>query len=70
METNSRVGTPTSAVVTYQMVKIVDHLAGFLPLHGDTSLSMTKQKLADILLVVSGGRSGVGWTRSCVRSEF
>lgn len=70
METNSRVGTPTSAVVTYQMVKIVDHLAGFLPLHGDTSLSMIKQKLADILLVVSGGRSGVGWTRSCVRSQF
>ncbi|RFN54001.1 hypothetical protein FIE12Z_1748 [Fusarium flagelliforme] len=65
METNSRVGTPTSAVVTYQMVKIIDHLAGLLPLNGDTSLLAIKQRLVDILPVVSGGRSGVGWTRSC-----
>lgn len=69
METNSRVGTPTSAVVTYQVVKIIDHLAGLLPLHGDTSLSVIKQRLVDILLVVSGGRAGVGWTRSCVSSH-
>ncbi|KAH7173208.1 uncharacterized protein B0J16DRAFT_405516 [Fusarium flagelliforme] len=66
METNSRVGTPTSAVVTYQMVKIIDHLAGLLPLNGDTSLLAIKQRLVDILPVVSGGRSGVGWTRSCL----
>jgi hypothetical protein len=70
METNSRLGTPTSAVVTYQVVKVIDHLAGFLPLHGDTSLSVIKQRLVDILLVVSGGRSRVGWTRTCVSSQF
>jgi hypothetical protein len=66
METSSRVGTPTFAVVTYQFVKMVDHLAVLLPLHGESSLSMIKQKFIDILLIVSRSRAEVGWVGSCV----
>ncbi|KAI1015989.1 hypothetical protein LB504_009242 [Fusarium proliferatum] len=66
METSSRVGTPTFAVVTYQFVKMVDHLAALLPLHGDSSLPVIKQKFMDILLIVSGSRVEVGWIGSCI----
>ncbi|KAF5663494.1 hypothetical protein FCIRC_11140 [Fusarium circinatum] len=66
METSSRVGTPTFAVVTYQFVKMVDHLASPLPLHGETSLPMIKQKFMDILLIVSGSRAEVGWIATCI----
>ncbi|EGU86056.1 hypothetical protein FOXB_03460 [Fusarium oxysporum f. sp. conglutinans Fo5176] len=66
METSSRVGTPTFAVVTYQFVKMVDHLAALLPLHGDSSLSVIKQKFIDILLIVSRSRAEVGWVGSCI----
>ncbi|KAF5574260.1 hypothetical protein FPANT_11865 [Fusarium pseudoanthophilum] len=65
METSSRVGTPTFAVVTYQFVKMVDHLAALLPLHGESSLPVIKQKFMDILLIVSGSRAEVGWSGSC-----
>ncbi|KAI1019063.1 hypothetical protein LB503_009193, partial [Fusarium chuoi] len=66
METSSRVGTPTFAVVTYQFVKMVDHLATLLPLHGESSLTVIKQKFMDILLIVSGSRAEVGWIGSCI----
>ncbi|KAF5597616.1 uncharacterized protein FSUBG_8448 [Fusarium subglutinans] len=66
METSSRVGTPTFAVVTYQFVKMVDHLAALLPLHGESSLPVIKQKFMDILLIVSGSRAEVGWIGSCI----
>ncbi|KAF5549054.1 hypothetical protein FMEXI_4396 [Fusarium mexicanum] len=66
METSSRVGTPTFAVVTYQFVKMVDHLAALLPLHGESSLPVIKQKFMDILLIVSGSRVEVGWIGSCI----
>ncbi|KAF5629201.1 NirA-like nitrate assimilation regulatory protein [Fusarium sp. NRRL 25303] len=66
METSSRVGTPTFAVVTYQFVKMVDHLATLLPLHGESSLPVIKQKFMDILLIVSGSRAEVGWVGSCI----
>ncbi|QGI67477.1 hypothetical protein CEK26_011429 [Fusarium fujikuroi] len=66
METSSRVGTPTFAVVTYQFVNMVDHLAALLPLHGESSLPVIKQKFMDILLIVSGSRAEVGWIGSCV----
>ncbi|KAG9499291.1 hypothetical protein J7337_010111 [Fusarium musae] len=65
METSSRVGTPTFAVVTYQFVKMVDHLAALLPLHGESSLPVIKQKFMDILLIVSGSRAEVGWIGTC-----
>ncbi|KAF4345551.1 hypothetical protein FBEOM_501 [Fusarium beomiforme] len=66
IETSSRVGTPTFAVVTYQVVKILDHLAGLLPLHGDTSLPVIKQRLMDMFLIVSRSGAEVGWTGSCI----
>ncbi|KAG4282381.1 hypothetical protein FPRO06_09054 [Fusarium proliferatum] len=66
METSSRVGTPTFAVVTYQFVKMVDHLAALLPLHGESSLPVIKQKFMDILLIVSGSLAEVGWIGSCI----
>ncbi|KAF5702757.1 hypothetical protein FMUND_13312 [Fusarium mundagurra] len=66
METSSRVGTPTFAVVTYQFVKMVDHLAALLPLHGESSLPVIKQKFMDILLIVSGSRAEVGWIGTCI----
>ncbi|KAF5542086.1 hypothetical protein FNAPI_10070 [Fusarium napiforme] len=66
METSSRVGTPTFAIVTYQFVKMVDYLAALLPLHGESSLPVIKQKFMDILLVVSGSRAEVGWIGSCI----
>ncbi|KAF5976406.1 hypothetical protein FBULB1_6965 [Fusarium bulbicola] len=66
METSSRVGTPTFAVVTYQFVKMLDHLAALLPLHGESSLPVIKQKFMDILLIVSGSRAEVGWIGSCI----
>ncbi|KAG4273204.1 hypothetical protein FPRO04_09810 [Fusarium proliferatum] len=66
METSSRVGTPTFSVVTYQFVKMVDHLAALLPLHGESSLPVIKQKFMDILLIVSGSLAEVGWIGSCI----
>lgn len=70
METSSRVGTPTFSVVTYQFVKMVDHLAALLPLHGESSLPVIKQKFMDILLIVSGSLAEVGWIGSCVSIRF
>ncbi|KAG5785831.1 hypothetical protein H9Q73_000558 [Fusarium xylarioides] len=66
METSSRVGTPTFAVVTYQFVKMIDHLAALLPLNGESSLPVIKQKFMDILLIVSGSQAEVGWIGSCI----
>ncbi|KLP04267.1 Uncharacterized protein Y057_2209 [Fusarium fujikuroi] len=45
---------------------MVDHLAALLPLHGESSLPVIKQKFIDILLLVSGSRAEVGWVGSCI----
>ncbi|KIL89369.1 hypothetical protein FAVG1_07763 [Fusarium avenaceum] len=66
METSSRVGTATFAVVTYQFTKMIDHLATLLPLNGKSSLASIKQKLTDILLIVSQSRTAFGWVTSCI----
>ncbi|KAM0328318.1 hypothetical protein ACHAPQ_007189 [Fusarium lateritium] len=65
METSNNVGTSAFAVVTYQFVKMVDHLAALLPLRGDSSLPVIKQKFTDILLIVSRSRLEIGWVGSC-----
>jgi hypothetical protein len=66
METSSRVGTTTFAVVTYQFTKMIDHLASLLPLNGESSLASIKQKLTDILLIVSQSQTAFRWVTSCV----
>lgn len=66
LETSSRLETPTLAVVTYQSVKIIDHLASLLPAHGDDSLPVVKEKLTDALFIVSRIQTGVDWIASCV----
>ncbi|KAM0190723.1 hypothetical protein ACHAPA_011570 [Fusarium lateritium] len=66
METSNNVGTSAFAVVTYQFVKMVDHLAALLPLRGDSSLPVIKQKFTDILLIVSRSRLEIGWVGSCI----
>ncbi|RTE78290.1 hypothetical protein BHE90_007206 [Fusarium euwallaceae] len=66
LETSSRVETPTLAVVTYQSVKIIDHLASLLPAHGDDSLPVVKEKLADALFIAARIQTGVDWIASCI----
>ncbi|KAM6516097.1 hypothetical protein FALCPG4_014282 [Fusarium falciforme] len=66
LETSSRLETPTLAVVTYQSVKIIDHLASLLPAHGDDSLPVVKEKLTDALFIVSRIQTGVDWIASCI----
>lgn len=66
LETSSRLETPTLAVVTYQSVKIIDHLTPLLPDHGDDSLPAVKEKLADALFIVSRIQTGIDWIASCV----
>ncbi|KAI8655914.1 Fungal-trans domain-containing protein [Fusarium keratoplasticum] len=66
LETSSRLETPTLAVVTYQSVKIIDHLASLLPARGDDSLPVVKEKLTDALFIVSRIQTGVDWIASCI----
>ncbi|KAF4468764.1 hypothetical protein FALBO_4348 [Fusarium albosuccineum] len=66
LETSSRLESPTLAVVTYQSTKIIDHLSGLLPSHGDHSLSIVKEKLTDALFIASRSQTGFDWVTSCI----
>ncbi|KAM5356453.1 hypothetical protein ACJ41O_003099 [Fusarium nematophilum] len=66
LETSSRIETPTLAVVTYQSVKIIDHLSNLLPLRGEHSLEVVKEKLSDAMFIASRSQMGFDWVASCI----
>ncbi|KAF4983402.1 hypothetical protein FZEAL_1131 [Fusarium zealandicum] len=66
LETSSRIESTTLAVVTYQSVKIVDHLAALLPPNGEHSLQVVKQKLADALFIASRSQTRFDCVVSCI----
>ncbi|KAF5027093.1 hypothetical protein F66182_805 [Fusarium sp. NRRL 66182] len=66
METSSRVGTPSFAIVTYQVAKIIDRLAALLPSQGESSLSGVKENLTEILFIASQSQSEFKWIASCI----
>ncbi|KAH6977845.1 hypothetical protein EDB82DRAFT_433486 [Fusarium venenatum] len=66
MGTKSHLGTTTFSVVMYQFVKMIDSLASLLPSSGESSLPVIKQKLTEILLIISQNQPEAELIASCV----